>query len=169
MDALRKPLFGIQNTNDDKVVIFGGGAPVKHGDVVTGAVGASGGTVDQDIEVTAAIRTLGERDAADAAFPHRRVRALEPCGAVPDRPQWREDDGDARLRRHRTRYPGGGCRGVRRSDAWHVARAVRAIPSGDTCRATFVPFAADYRRTNSRRSALMTSAWVTGMPCGKPG
>jgi uncharacterized protein GlcG (DUF336 family) len=49
-----KPLFGIQNTNHEKVVIFGGGAPVKEGDVVIGAVGASGGTVDQDLKVVEA-------------------------------------------------------------------------------------------------------------------
>jgi uncharacterized protein GlcG (DUF336 family) len=49
-----KPLFGIQNTNHEKVVIFGGGAPVKDGDSVIGAVGASGGTVDQDLKVAEA-------------------------------------------------------------------------------------------------------------------
>jgi uncharacterized protein GlcG (DUF336 family) len=49
-----KPLFGIQNTNHEKVVIFGGGVPVKDGDVVIGAVGASGGTVDQDLKVAQA-------------------------------------------------------------------------------------------------------------------
>jgi uncharacterized protein GlcG (DUF336 family) len=49
-----KPLFGIQNTNHEKVVIFGGGAPVKDGDTVIGAVGASGGTVDQDLKVAEA-------------------------------------------------------------------------------------------------------------------
>jgi uncharacterized protein GlcG (DUF336 family) len=49
-----KPLFGIQNTNHEKVVIFGGGAPIKVGDVVIGAVGASGGTVDQDLKVAEA-------------------------------------------------------------------------------------------------------------------
>jgi uncharacterized protein GlcG (DUF336 family) len=49
-----KPLFGIQNTNHEKVVIFGGGAPVKDGELVIGAVGASGGTVDQDLKVAEA-------------------------------------------------------------------------------------------------------------------
>jgi uncharacterized protein GlcG (DUF336 family) len=49
-----KPLFGIHTTNHEKVVIFGGGVPVKAGDVVIGAVGASGGTVDQDLKVAAA-------------------------------------------------------------------------------------------------------------------
>lgn len=49
-----KPLFGIDSTNHDKVVIFGGGVPIKSGKVVIGAVGASGGTVDQDIDVVEA-------------------------------------------------------------------------------------------------------------------
>jgi uncharacterized protein GlcG (DUF336 family) len=47
-------LFGIHTTNGSKVVIFGGGVPVKAGDVVIGAVGASGGTVEQDEKVAAA-------------------------------------------------------------------------------------------------------------------
>ena len=54
-----KPLFGIDSTNRDKVVIFGGGVPIKSGETVIGAVGASGGTVDQDIDVV---------EAAAAAF-----------------------------------------------------------------------------------------------------
>ncbi|MBV9841801.1 MAG: heme-binding protein [Sphingomonadaceae bacterium] len=59
MATPKKPLFGIQNTNDDRVVIFGGGAPIKFGESVIGAVGASGGTVDQDLEVVeAAVRAF---------------------------------------------------------------------------------------------------------------
>jgi uncharacterized protein GlcG (DUF336 family) len=55
-----KPLFGINTTNHEKVVIFGGGAPIKVGNTVIGAVGASGGTVDQDIDVVeAAVRAFG--------------------------------------------------------------------------------------------------------------
>ena len=46
--------FGINTTNDSKVVIFGGGIPVKQGDVVVGAVGASGGNVEQDVAVARA-------------------------------------------------------------------------------------------------------------------
>ena len=34
-----KPLFGIQNTNHDRIVIFAGGLPVKHGETVIGAIG----------------------------------------------------------------------------------------------------------------------------------
>jgi uncharacterized protein GlcG (DUF336 family) len=55
-----KPLFGINSTNHEKVVIFAGGVPVKCDGVVIGAVGASGGTVDQDQKkvVEAAIKGL---------------------------------------------------------------------------------------------------------------
>ncbi|HUE11615.1 MAG TPA: heme-binding protein, partial [Steroidobacteraceae bacterium] len=33
-----KPLFGIDSTNHEKVVIFGGGVPLKMGDIVVGAL-----------------------------------------------------------------------------------------------------------------------------------
>ncbi len=41
-------LYGIQNTNDGKIVIFGGGEPLYLGDVMIGALGVSGGTAGQD-------------------------------------------------------------------------------------------------------------------------
>lgn len=47
-------LFGLHTTNGSKVVIFGGGVSVKVGDQIIGAVGASGGTVEQDQKVAAA-------------------------------------------------------------------------------------------------------------------
>jgi uncharacterized protein GlcG (DUF336 family) len=46
-----KPLFGIQQSNAGKVVIFGGGVPVMFDGNIVGAVGASAGTVEQDIAV----------------------------------------------------------------------------------------------------------------------
>src|SRR5262249_50614571 len=46
-----KPLFGIQESNAGKVVIFGGGIPILSGGNIIGAVGASAGTVEQDIAV----------------------------------------------------------------------------------------------------------------------
>jgi uncharacterized protein GlcG (DUF336 family) len=49
-----KPLFGIQDSNDGKVVIFGGGIPIVFEGTIIGAVGASAGTVEQDIEVAKA-------------------------------------------------------------------------------------------------------------------
>ena len=54
-----KPLYGIQHSNSEKVVIFGGGIPVVVGDRIVGAVGTSAGTVEQDIAVAeAAIAAL---------------------------------------------------------------------------------------------------------------
>jgi uncharacterized protein GlcG (DUF336 family) len=52
-----KPLFGINSTNHERIVIFAGGMPVKEGDAVIGAVGASGGTVEQDQQVVEAALT----------------------------------------------------------------------------------------------------------------
>jgi uncharacterized protein GlcG (DUF336 family) len=56
------PLFGIEQSNDGRVVIFGGGLPVTIGDQIVGAVGASAGSVEQDIAVAkvaaAAIMTI---------------------------------------------------------------------------------------------------------------
>jgi uncharacterized protein GlcG (DUF336 family) len=46
--------FGLNTTNDSRVVIFGGGIPIKVGGVVVGAVGASGGSVEQDVSVARA-------------------------------------------------------------------------------------------------------------------
>ncbi len=46
--------FGLDTTNESRVVIFGGGLPVKQNGVVIGAVGASGGSVEQDVAVARA-------------------------------------------------------------------------------------------------------------------
>jgi uncharacterized protein GlcG (DUF336 family) len=54
--------FGLNTTNDSRVVIFGGGIPIKLDGVVIGAVGASGGSVEQDVAVARA---------AVAGFPGR--------------------------------------------------------------------------------------------------
>lgn len=46
--------FGLNTTNGSRVVIFGGGLPIRENGVVIGAVGASGGTVAQDVLVAEA-------------------------------------------------------------------------------------------------------------------
>ena len=54
-------LFGIQQSNGGRVVIFGGGVPVRIGGSIIGAVGTSAGSVEQDIAVAeAAIAALGD-------------------------------------------------------------------------------------------------------------
>jgi uncharacterized protein GlcG (DUF336 family) len=47
-------LFGLHTTNNTRVIIFGGGMPIKRGERVIGGIGVSGGSVEQDMEVAAA-------------------------------------------------------------------------------------------------------------------
>lgn len=47
------PLYGIQHTNQGKIVIFGGGEPLEIGGKLVGALGVSGGTAEQDTELAA--------------------------------------------------------------------------------------------------------------------
>jgi uncharacterized protein GlcG (DUF336 family) len=49
-----QPLYGLEATNNGRVVIFGGGILLTRDGEVAGAVGVSGGTVDQDQEVAEA-------------------------------------------------------------------------------------------------------------------
>jgi len=44
-------LYGIQHTNEGKIVIFGGGEPLYLDDVLIGAIGVSGGTAEQDTKL----------------------------------------------------------------------------------------------------------------------
>ena len=46
-------LYGIQNTNDGKIVIFGGGEPLMIGGRIVGGPGVSGGTEDEDTALAA--------------------------------------------------------------------------------------------------------------------
>jgi uncharacterized protein GlcG (DUF336 family) len=49
-----KPLFGIEASNAGKIIIFAGGIPLKQNGRVVGAIGVSGGSVEQDQEVAEA-------------------------------------------------------------------------------------------------------------------
>lgn len=42
------PLYGIQFTNDNKIVIFGGGVPLEYNGKIIGGLGVSGGSEEQD-------------------------------------------------------------------------------------------------------------------------
>jgi cob(I)alamin adenosyltransferase len=46
-----QPLFGIDNTNQGRIVIFGGGVPIYLEEKVVGGLGVSGGSVEEDILV----------------------------------------------------------------------------------------------------------------------
>lgn len=43
-----QPLYGIQFTNEGKIVIFGGGEVLKNNGKIVGALGVSGGSLEQD-------------------------------------------------------------------------------------------------------------------------
>jgi uncharacterized protein GlcG (DUF336 family) len=49
-----QPLFGINASNQGQLIVFAGGIPLTSGDDVVGAVGVSGGSVEQDHEVAEA-------------------------------------------------------------------------------------------------------------------
>lgn len=46
-------LYGIQFTNDGKIVIFGGGDPLIYNGKIIGGLGVSGGSEEQDTELSA--------------------------------------------------------------------------------------------------------------------
>ena len=46
-----EPLYGIQYTHQGKIVLFGGGLPLRLKGNVVGAVGISGGTIKEDIQI----------------------------------------------------------------------------------------------------------------------
>ena len=46
-----EPLYGIQHTHQGKIVLFGGGLPLRLKGNMVGAVGISGGTVKEDIQI----------------------------------------------------------------------------------------------------------------------
>lgn len=52
-------LYGLNTTNQGRIVVFGGGIPLESNGKVIGAVGVSGSSVDHDIQVA---------EAAEAAF-----------------------------------------------------------------------------------------------------
>lgn len=49
-----EPLYGIQHTHGGKIVLFGGGIPLRSNGQIAGGIGISGGTVEEDIQVAEA-------------------------------------------------------------------------------------------------------------------
>lgn len=48
------PLYGLQTTDHEKIVIFGGGFPLERDGEIVATIGSSGGQVDEDMEVARA-------------------------------------------------------------------------------------------------------------------
>lgn len=54
-----QPLFGIHNADGGRIVIFGGGFPIKRNNEIVGGIGVSGGSVEEDMLcATAALERL---------------------------------------------------------------------------------------------------------------
>ena len=49
-----QPLYGLQTANQCRYVLFGGGKVLHDADTLAGAIGVSGGTVEQDLAVAQA-------------------------------------------------------------------------------------------------------------------
>lgn len=54
LDAVRNgPLYGIEESNQGRMILFGGGEPVFSEGKLLGGIGVSGGTVEEDVEILA--------------------------------------------------------------------------------------------------------------------
>ncbi len=63
LGALSRPgesLYGIQFTNEGRIVIFGGGEVLKREGVIVGALGVSGGSAKQDTDLAAYGKSIFE-------------------------------------------------------------------------------------------------------------
>ncbi|PAL12104.1 GlcG/HbpS family heme-binding protein [Peribacillus simplex] len=59
--GMGKELYGINTTNNGRVVVFGGGIPLRKKGRIIGAIGVSGGSVEEDIRVAqAAVNVLND-------------------------------------------------------------------------------------------------------------
>ncbi|MDP1991883.1 MAG: heme-binding protein [Syntrophales bacterium] len=57
------PLYGIQHSHGGKIILFGGGVPLKLRGQVSGGIGISGGTVEEDEQVAGVVLDrLGEME-----------------------------------------------------------------------------------------------------------
>jgi len=54
-------LYGIQHALEGRAVLFGGGYPLRVNNAVVGALGISGGSVEQDMQVARAVLAVWER------------------------------------------------------------------------------------------------------------
>jgi len=55
-------LYGIQFTNNGRIVIFGGGVPLLNDGVIVGGFGVSGGTAEQDTAFGEYAKELFEKE-----------------------------------------------------------------------------------------------------------
>ncbi|WP_256758274.1 heme-binding protein [Cohnella sp. WQ 127256] len=73
------PTFGINTTNEGRIVILGGGIPLLNEGRIVGGIGVSGGSSAQDIEVaTAAVQAYENmRGNNEAVFASARIGSYQ--------------------------------------------------------------------------------------------
>lgn len=49
-----KAIYGLNTTNNGRIVVFGGGIPIRKNGKIIGAIGVSGGSVEEDMRVAQA-------------------------------------------------------------------------------------------------------------------
>lgn len=59
-------LYGIQLSNQNKIVTFGGGYPLKAGSEIIGGIGVSGGTVTEDMTIASAALNVFNQERGDS-------------------------------------------------------------------------------------------------------
>jgi uncharacterized protein GlcG (DUF336 family) len=70
-------LYGLQTTNNGRIVIFGGGFPLNLKDDLVGAIGVSGGSVEEDMSVArAAVTGLQQMEDMATALSEKLPDAL---------------------------------------------------------------------------------------------
>jgi uncharacterized protein GlcG (DUF336 family) len=81
-------LYGIESTHGGKIILFGGGVPLRLNGEVAGAIGVSGGSVEEDVSVaTPAAELLQEMECCannfEDALP-REMSGIPDLGRVTD-------------------------------------------------------------------------------------
>jgi len=62
-------LYGIQNTHGGRIILFGGGFPLRLGGKAAGGIGISGGTVEEDMRVAVpVVELLARMEACSSAI-----------------------------------------------------------------------------------------------------
>ena len=73
-------LYGIQNTHGGRIVLFGGGFPLRLGGKVAGGIGISGGTVEEDMRVALpVVELLAQMETCSSG-----IEELLPEGLTPE-------------------------------------------------------------------------------------
>ena len=80
------PFYGFETSHRHPLVVFGGGVPVRRNGVVVGAVGVSGGSIEEDVSLAEAVVVPGDAAAVTGAGPATVANWRLPWHCRPPRP-----------------------------------------------------------------------------------